>query len=453
MKKLLISIVMMVCTLGVFAQSATLIVKENSYYDRYPVELREESPYNMVSMPAYLKSEAGLTFTVDIPNKEGAFFRFSTSMILFLKPGTTLTLDYAPRNYFDSKFEGDLAKENRWLNGFLLKNPSEFLMKDGVFFRTDDYKIYAENINKKEKEIIQSLDQLQASDFFVKNMRKRIDFLTIAAHIDFLNGVLMRTNLNGDGGSNEKAQQELKDKIYPQIKKEAIKIYKKYSENEVIETRQGCYSLCMMAMFDKDFHKNLGFNKFDDIYTYSMILADPNYMFTPDFLAYSKGVKDKVLMEKIELFINENRHMFSGETPKDTEFLDLEGKKCKLSDFKGSVLYIDFWATWCNPCKALSPSYGKLAERMAGHNIKFIAVSIDNKAEVWQKYMAKNPHHKEVIELYNNDKDFIHWFAIHSIPRFIIIDKNFKIRYAYAAKPFEQNHDNVVKILEQLENE
>lgn len=181
MKKLFLSIFAGVSALGAFSQSATLIVKENSYYDRYPVELREESPYNMVGMPAYLKSEDGLTFTIDIPNKEGAFFRFSTSMILFLKPGATLTLDYAPRGYYNSKFEGDLAKENSWLNGFLLKNPSEFSLKDGNYFSTDDYNAYAKNVAEKEKTIRRSLDELGASDFFVKNMQKRIDFLVINA--------------------------------------------------------------------------------------------------------------------------------------------------------------------------------------------------------------------------------------------------------------------------------
>lgn len=58
---------------------------------------------------------------------------------------------------------------------------------------------------------------------------------------------------------------------------------------------------------------------------------------------------------------------------------DLSGKTAKLSDLRGSIAVINFWATWCVPCREELPLLGKLEKEYAGKNIRFIAASADER--------------------------------------------------------------------------
>jgi thiol-disulfide isomerase/thioredoxin len=61
------------------------------------------------------------------------------------------------------------------------------------------------------------------------------------------------------------------------------------------------------------------------------------------------------------------------------ELKDLSGKTAKLSDLRGFIAVINFWATWCVPCREELPLLGKLEKEYAGKNIRFIAASADER--------------------------------------------------------------------------
>ncbi len=70
-----------------------------------------------------------------------------------------------------------------------------------------------------------------------------------------------------------------------------------------------------------------------------------------------------------------------GEAAPETISEDIEGKKVKLSDCKGKVVVLDFWGTWCPPCKAMIPHARELVKKMEGKPFVFISVSVgDDKA-------------------------------------------------------------------------
>jgi len=58
-------------------------------------------------------------------------------------------------------------------------------------------------------------------------------------------------------------------------------------------------------------------------------------------------------------------------------FKDAAGKDVTLADFKGKVLIVNFWATWCAPCKVEMPTLSRLAATYAGQDVAVIAISID----------------------------------------------------------------------------
>ena len=60
---------------------------------------------------------------------------------------------------------------------------------------------------------------------------------------------------------------------------------------------------------------------------------------------------------------------------------DLGGKDVALSDFKGKIVFLNFWATWCPPCKKEMPSIEKLHRKFGGRDFTVLAVAVDVKGE------------------------------------------------------------------------
>jgi peroxiredoxin len=80
-----------------------------------------------------------------------------------------------------------------------------------------------------------------------------------------------------------------------------------------------------------------------------------------------------------------------GSAAPDFTVKDMAGKDIKLSDLKGKVVLVNFWATWCPPCKEEIPSMVKLNQSMAGKQFQMLAISIDEggKKDV-ESYLQKS---------------------------------------------------------------
>ena len=66
----------------------------------------------------------------------------------------------------------------------------------------------------------------------------------------------------------------------------------------------------------------------------------------------------------------------------DTKFLTLEGKTAALSDYKGKVVLLDFWATWCGPCRMAMPGLQKMYDSMKSRGLVVLGVSLDKNPPV-----------------------------------------------------------------------
>ncbi len=74
----------------------------------------------------------------------------------------------------------------------------------------------------------------------------------------------------------------------------------------------------------------------------------------------------------------------------DFTYPGLDGKKVSLSDYRGKVVFVNIWATWCPPCVEEMPSMQKLYQKLKGENFEILAVSIDSKgAKVVAPFMKK----------------------------------------------------------------
>ena len=101
-----------------------------------------------------------------------------------------------------------------------------------------------------------------------------------------------------------------------------------------------------------------------------------------------------------------------------------EGGEYALSQLRGKVVLIDFWASWCGPCQAQLTHTKKLAEKYTEKGVVFIYISMDSDAEAW-KYALKE---KNLSGIHANDKTIIPLnFLIQGLPNCFIVGKNGKI--------------------------
>lgn len=82
--------------------------------------------------------------------------------------------------------------------------------------------------------------------------------------------------------------------------------------------------------------------------------------------------------------------MVAGVEMTDFTLPGLDGTPKKLSDYKGKVIFLNFWATWCKPCEDEMPSMQALYKGLAGQNFEIVAVSVDTEGpEVVRKYAKR----------------------------------------------------------------
>jgi thiol-disulfide isomerase/thioredoxin len=61
----------------------------------------------------------------------------------------------------------------------------------------------------------------------------------------------------------------------------------------------------------------------------------------------------------------------------------------KLSDYKGHVVYLDFWATWCSPCRKSFPWMDEMQQRYKDKGLKVVAISVDRKRDIIEKFLKE----------------------------------------------------------------
>jgi len=69
---------------------------------------------------------------------------------------------------------------------------------------------------------------------------------------------------------------------------------------------------------------------------------------------------------------------------------DLNGNPISLDSFKGKVIYVDFWATWCGPCRSSFPWMEKMYQKYHDLGLEIIAISVDGKKKVIEQFLKKN---------------------------------------------------------------
>jgi thiol-disulfide isomerase/thioredoxin len=154
--------------------------------------------------------------------------------------------------------------------------------------------------------------------------------------------------------------------------------------------------------------------------------------YDPYLASLERASKEKIMANLAKTMINQPAPVFT--------LMDLDGKAVSLGDLKGKVVIVDFWATWCGPCKASFPGMQMAVTKFKDNpNVKFIFVDCwengDNYLPGVKNFIADNKYtfHVLVDEKGADDRQskVVSTFGVDGIPTKFIIDKNGNIRFKY----------------------
>lgn len=126
------------------------------------------------------------------------------------------------------------------------------------------------------------------------------------------------------------------------------------------------------------------------------------------------------------------------EKAKDFELEGIDGKTYRLSDMKGNVVLINFWATWCTYCVKENRSLDRLYNKLKERGLIVLGISIDRSVPTLKNFLLKNPVSYPVLSDPKGDV-FVKTYTVIGVPVTFLIDKE-----GYIAGKFmgEQDFDS-----------
>ncbi|HLT41677.1 MAG TPA: TlpA disulfide reductase family protein [Sphingobacteriaceae bacterium] len=158
---------------------------------------------------------------------------------------------------------------------------------------------------------------------------------------------------------------------------------------------------------------------------YAMLSLDPS-MYETQMIEYADEIRDRFASNSaVQSFVNhmaELKVLSVGQKAPDFESIDPNGKVVKLSDFKGKYTLLDFWASWCAPCRQENPNIVEQYERFKDKNFTVFGVSLDDSRSAWLKGIKDdNLNWIQVSDLQRWNSEPAQLYKINAIPASFLI--------------------------------
>lgn len=363
---------------------------------------------------------------------EPAYYNISRNT-LYLTPGDDMTIKITQTNK-DAEFTGKGAEANNYMKFRLFPKGGSYL-EAGDNLRGDFVSTKA-LIDSLATIRMDSLNALaNVTDEFKKLERARIKADVINSYICYA--------IYSDMYAGLKTKEEMEAKwneFSASLTQYVVPVYKEIIDENMLDV---AVVRDVLFYLEDSTLKPLWFNDITipartaELYASANVVKDLREEVSDETVdkakTYLQTVKNADFATELERKIAQASKLLSGQPAIDFAMTDEEGNVKHLADFKGKVIYIDLWATWCGPCIQESPAFEALGKKYAGRNIVFLPISTDTTTKPWLKFLDE--HKKELTQYHSNDAALKGDWAIMYIPRFILIDQDFKIVNAYAPRP------------------
>lgn len=137
---------------------------------------------------------------------------------------------------------------------------------------------------------------------------------------------------------------------------------------------------------------------------------------------YQKEFSNSKLITALKERVTKLAQIKVGATMPEIELPNAQNQKIKLSSLKGKYVLVDFWASWCSPCRAENPNVKRLYQQYKSKGFEVFGVSIDQKKEDWQKAIKED----EItwLQVLDQNSEVARQFNVKAIPMTFLIDRN-----------------------------
>ncbi len=229
------------------------------------------------------------------------------------------------------------------------------------------------------------------------------------------------------------------------------------SVDGILHSKYYIYFLQLFMDYQKALAENAGLSDFDLVDNY--LTGEAAYYYKTKLLSmyckrgqaveYGQTIKDfiatcpyDVFNDVLKTVYNEKIGLHAGQQAPDFVLTDIHGNQIKLSDYRGKVVYLDFWATYCAPCLRNMPYSEEVRAKYAGQDVEFLYISLDKTKEGWKRFVKKKGY--TGIHLFGKSDDVKQEniekvFEVKGLPTYILIDKQGKIAYMPALNPYDNS--------------
>ena len=144
---------------------------------------------------------------------------------------------------------------------------------------------------------------------------------------------------------------------------------------------------------------------------------------------------------------SEELEPYTDSTTREFTLPDIKGETQSLSDYRGKVVLVNFWASWCMPCVQEMPELTQLKQHLAGQPFEILALNV-GEGEKRVKHFAKRTSFDLPVLMDNSSKVFNEW-KIEIMPTSFLIDASGRVRYRALGNPGWDN-DQTLSLIENL---
>lgn len=381
------------------------------------IPLADDGSFNFLFKPTY---EGFYSIGVPEIDKPGKF------LTLYLKKGDLVQLTV---DTLQAQFTGKQSPENT-----VLANWQKITQPLSKYAMTTNYKQLFSALNNAAGKSDDFRKTVKTNNVTFNNLVKRFTYF------DLDNFALTYILLPNSASISEQA--------YPSYYK-SIEVKNKFPNDEVLKMPFGATLLGNYADFtsrkkDLSIDERLSHFSTDNqkgVYLFHRVTGriktyEQYEEVSAKYGKYFQSPAQKTFLEDLGAKYYDTK---SGGKASDFNYPDKDGKMVSLSDFKGKVVLVDIWATWCGPCKMEIPHLKTLEKELHGTDVVILSISVDAERdkEKWLSMIKE----KELggIQLFASgmNSKIAKDYKISSIPRFMVFDRKGNIVSADSVRPSE----------------